>query len=203
MIKQNSPEWKSERLGVLTSTRAASLMGTKGARETLMAEIICEIVTAKSKVGVKTPSMERGLSIESEAVSYYELMYNEKVTDTDSYIVSSIHPLIADSPGGLIGSVGGLEIKNLDRHNHLKVLLSDQPERKYEHQINWHLLVNENCEGWDYFGYCNELPEPLRSYRRRYERDMEIMMEYHNKAMKFIEELEQNLKRYDLSLEIT
>jgi len=201
MIIQRSDEWIAERLGVLTSTRAASLM-SKAARATLMAEMIAEFVTATGKDIPKTSSMVRGSEIEPEAVRYYEMQNNCDVYGCDDYLNGDLDGFshrIATSPDGLIGDDGGLEIKSLDRHNHLKVLLYDKIDPKHEHQIRWHLMVTDR-QWWDYFGYCPDLPEPLTSYTKRIFADVGIQDEYKEAARVFLEDMDDILDKYGLRI---
>ena len=198
IAKQQTSEWYSERLGILTSTRAAALMGTRGARDTLMAEILAEYATAKGKEIYRSAAMERGIRTETEALSFYEFMYAVNITVKGAYIISDQHPMLGDSPDGLVGETGIVEVKCLDRHNHIRVMLSGQIDKKHEHQIYWHLFINSDRNWCDYFGYCPDLPVSMKGFKKRYYRDNEIIRKYEDEAFKFIHELQGLLIKYDL-----
>lgn len=197
---QRSSEWKSDRLGVITGTRAHSLMGSKIVQKTLMAEMIAEIAMAKSKEFTQTLAMKKGADVEPEAVKYYEFMNNYSVHGEDDYIVSDFNHRFAVSPDGLVGDIGGVEIKSLDPHNHIKVIIDDDIDKKYLAQIEWALFVQPNREWWDYFGYQPELPEPIKGYKKRFILSDKKRSEYLERGEEFLSELDEILERLELSL---
>lgn len=197
MSQQRSSEWDSERIGVLTGTRAAALMGGKAARKTLLAEMVREVAMASKKGIYQSQSMKKGVDDEAEAREYYEFINDVKITDYDTYIVSDFHHRIAVSPDGLITDCGGIEIKNLEPHNHIAVMLDGEVDKKYEHQIYWAIMICKT-EWWDYFGYCKELPDNLKAYTKKYYAEPKIIDNYKTTALEFLAEFEATLERFDL-----
>lgn len=180
-MKQRTEEWFAARLGKITGTRAADLMGTATTRKTLLATLIKEAVTADSKTIRTTPEMQRGIDLEPHAISHYELL--NCVTVADGGFVELSH-IVAASPDGLIGEHGGIEVKCLSQENHIKVILADEIDKKHYWQIVWCMFV-AGCDWWDYFGYCPELPEPLTTYTKRFERDPMVMESLSESIVKF------------------
>jgi len=196
MPEQRTEQWKADRLGLITGTKAHNLLSSKTTRITLMAELIREFATADTKEIPQTAAMKRGSDIEPEAVSYYEFLTGSTVHGKDSFITSGIHPLFACSPDGLIDEDGGLEIKRLDDVNHMKVILSSI-DKKYLNQIRWCLFVTGR-DWWDYLGYCETMPEPLTGHIIRFEREKCGMDEVENVALEFVEQLEQTLIKFEI-----
>lgn len=198
MSSQRTDEWKQDRLGVITGTRAHNLLQSPATRNTLLAELVKEYAIAQWKDFAPTKAMERGSNIEDEAISYYQVLFDSDVYGDDSYIISKDNPQFACSPDGLIGKDGGLEIKRLDEENHIKVLVSESPEKKYIHQIEWCLFVTGR-EWWDYFGYCETLPETIKHYRQRITLPDERKAEITKISNNFLTKLQATLERLDLT----
>jgi len=196
MIRQGSPEWKDEKLGAITGTRAHDLISSNVTRRTLMALLIRELVTANTKEFFKQ-SLQEKLEIEPEAASYYSLMNNVIVTHQDAYIVSEISPMLAVSPDGLVGDDGGFECKRLDDENHIKMLLGMDPEKKYVHQCHWNMYITGR-QWWDLFYYCETLPESMRSLTIRIDRDQDMMVKMHMHAEAMIGDVKTFLTAHGL-----
>ena len=200
-IEQGSREWLEEKSGAITGTRAHELMSSAITRRTLMASLVRELVTADRKQTFQTPAMKRGLDIEREAVSYYCIQNDVVVTDQLAYIESSMSPLFAASPDGLVGDFGGYEGKRLDEENHIKVLLGGLtaiPDgKKYTAQCNWNMFITGR-QWWDLHFYCETLPDSMRSKVFRIERDPEYMDEMSLTARKLLIDLRLFLDEYGM-----
>lgn len=195
---QKSNQWKAERLGVITSTKAHMLLSSNKTRENLMCQMIAEIASGQWKDINPTKAMTRGSEIEDEAVAYFEMMYDCEVHGADDYITHS-NPYLACSPDGLIGFLSGLEIKRLDEHNHIRVMMYEKIEPKYFSQIEWCMYVTGRPY-WSYFGYCETLPEPLTGYLKDFEMSRERRNEIDLIANKFTQELDGHLDKFGLKL---
>jgi putative phage-type endonuclease len=165
-MEQRSDEWFAERLGKITGTRAAALMGTPLAQKSLMAVLVSEIAMAQRQDVVTTNAMRRGVKMEAEARIYYEVRHNVEVVET-AFVEHPVLPFCGCSPDGLVGETGGVEIKCLLPDNHIRVMLLDTIDKKHEWQIKWNLFCSQR-EYWDYFGYCADMPGELASYEKRF-----------------------------------
>jgi putative phage-type endonuclease len=165
-MEQRSEEWFAERLGKITGTRAAALMGTPLAQKSLMAVLVSEIAMAQGQEVVTTNAMRRGVKMEAEARKYYEVRHNVAVMET-AFVEHPEHLLCGCSPDGFVGENGGLEIKCLLPDNHIRVMLLDTIDKKHEWQIKWNLFCSRR-EYWDYFGYCADMPCELACYEKRF-----------------------------------
>jgi len=160
-MEQRSNEWRAARLGKITGTRAAALMGTEAAQMTLLCEMVREYATASSKEIPMNAAMKKGVDDEDLACSAYALETGRTVTHA-GLIVSKKNPRLAMSPDGLINTCGGVEIKNLGEENHIRVLLSGKPDPKHVIQCEWGLFVSER-QWWDLYYYAKEMPTILVS----------------------------------------
>ena len=197
MVEQGTQEWLDEKLGVISGTRAAAVMGTKIARRTLLAELVRELMTSDRKSFKANAAMKHGLAIEPEAASYYGMIHGVTVTDQSAYIESDIHPMFAASPDGLIDEDGGYEGKRLDEENHLKILLGADPDKKYIAQCNWNMFITGR-QWWDLHFYCETLPESMKSHVIRIDRDEGMMEALYEAATSLLEELIAFLNQHGL-----
>jgi len=197
MIKQGTEQWLTEKLGVITGTRAYDLVNSATTRRTLLATLVRELILASGKDDYKSRRMEDSLEIEPEQVSYYSIMNGVVVTDTDAYIESDIHPMFACSPDGLVGEDGGFEGKRLLEENHLKLMLGAPPEKKYVYQCHWNMWICER-KWWDLFYYCETLPDELRSHTVRFDRDEAIIADFEKWAGKLLNQLVSFLEGHGL-----
>lgn len=202
MIKQGSQEWKDEKLGVISGTRALQLMSSNITRKRLKAQLVRELVTSDKKDFFKQSLQDR-LDMEPEASSYYSLMNDAVVVGQDSYIESDIHPMLACSPDGLVDvyegkpAAGGVDFKRLDEENHILMLDGGTPEKTYVMQCHWCMFITGR-EWWELFYYCETLPDEMRTCTIRFERDENIMAEMKVRANDMINEVQAFLNEYGL-----
>ena len=196
MIEQGTQAWKDEKLGVITGTRAYDLMSSNTTRRTLLATLIRELTTSKTKTFFKQ-SLQDKLDTEPEMTSYYSLMNGVQVTDQSAYIESDLSPMFAVSPDGFIGDDGGFEGKRLDEENHIKMLLGMVPEKKYVMQCYWGMFITGRS-WWDLVFYCETLPDEMRIHTIRIERDEKILKTMEDHALKMLNDLTSFLNKYGI-----
>ena len=97
-MKQGTDEWRNARLGKVTASRIADIMGkTKtgygAARKNYMAQLICERLTGKAEEGFKSAPMQRGNDLEPVARAVYIIETGRDVEETGMIE----HPTIAMS----------------------------------------------------------------------------------------------------------
>lgn len=105
-IEQGSKEWHDSRMCKVTGTKLKAVMGTKDARNGLIAELIAEEATEQAKAFVTTAEMERGNAEEIFAVKAFEQKTGKKV-DRIGLCIHDEHDWIALSPDGLIKDTEG------------------------------------------------------------------------------------------------
>lgn len=197
-MEQRSEDWFAERLGKITGTRAVDLMGTPKAQEKLMATLIKEIATAQNKEISPTKAMKNGIITEPKAIAYYELINNVKIEEV-GLLYHPDNMYCACSPDGLIEKDGGIEVKCPEDETHVVLVMNEKVDPKYVWQMNWCMYVSGR-KYWDYFNYSENLPEPIKTFTKRFERDESIMSQFDEKLDVFIPKLEMYLEKFELMI---
>ena len=201
MSEQRTPEWFAERLGKITASRIADVVGkTKSgsygaARKNYMAELLCQRLTGQQEDKFTSDAMRHGTDTEPAARAMYMLETGTDVTET-GFIP---HPTIAmsgASPDGLAGEDGLIEIKCPNTATHLEFLQSRKPKHEYLLQMQWQMA----CTGrqWcDFVSYDDRLPEKLAYRCIRIPRDDKLIAELEEEVVKFLTELDKTVHQLE------
>jgi putative phage-type endonuclease len=202
-MDQLSQEWFAARLGRVTASRVADVIaatktGPSASRANYMAELICERLTGRPAERFSNAAMDWGREKEDEA----RTAYGEAVEQT-GFVP---HPTIAmtgASPDGLVGDFGLVEIKCPNTATHLDTLLTAKVPAKYVTQMMWQMA----CTGraWcDFASYDPRLPEAMRLFVSRVDRDDAMIADLEAKVSAFLDELDAKVidlrARYDAPL---
>ena len=164
---QNSPEWISARSGIPTASNFDKIVTSKGdpskQRTKYMWQLAGERITKKPEESYQNASMIRGTEMQSEAKSLYEIINDVPVQevgfcldDTGNY---------GASPDGLLGDIGGIEIKCPLLSTHVGYLLDNNIPVDYIQQVQGNLLVTGR-EYWEFMSYYpNIKPLIIRVHR--------------------------------------
>jgi putative phage-type endonuclease len=194
-MDQRSPEWYEARRGKVTASRIADVLsrtksGWGSSRGNYQSELLVERLGG-SNPSFTSPAMQWGLDKEAEARDAYSFY-----TGADVALCGFIdHPAIdmsGASPDGLVGSDGLLEIKCPNSAQHIDTLLGESIAQKYMSQIYWQLA----CTGrqWcDFASYDPRLPEDMRLFVHRIQRDDKTITMIEKEVTLFIRELETKL----------
>lgn len=195
-MEQRTTEWHTARLGKVTASRVADVIaktakGYGASRATLMADLIVERLTGQPASTFTNAHMEWGTEQEPHARAAYSARTGELVEEV-GFID---HPRIANSgasPDGLVGDDGLVEFKCPATATHLDTLLAGEVPSKYIPQMQWQMA----CTGrkWcDFASYDPRLPEHLRMFVKRVERDDAYIKMLETEVTKFLAELEEKL----------
>lgn len=193
MIEQGSPEWFSARCGKVTASRVADVVaktktGWGASRANYMAELIAERLTGTVAPSFTNAAMQWGTEKEPDARAAYEFRTDAAV----ELIGFAVHPKIlmsGASPDGLVGADGLLEIKCPNTATHLETLLGQSVAGKYDTQIQWQLACTDRL--WcDYCSFDPRLPEQMRLFVSRIQRDDKRIGELEKMVSDFIAELD-------------
>lgn len=174
MVEQGSPEWIAERCGKVTASRISDLMartktGWGASRANYCAQLVAERLTNTVIEGYTNAAMEWGTAMEAEARSTYEY-YSDCTVQTAGFVPHPTIGLCGASPDGYVGDDGLVEIKCPQTATHIDTLLGQAVPSKYILQILWQL----ECTGrkWcDFVSFDPRMPEEMRLFIRRVERD--------------------------------
>ncbi len=193
MIVQGSPEWFAARLGRVTASRVADVVaktktGFGASRANYAAELIAERLTQTSAPSFSNAAMQHGTETEPLARSAYEFHTGLAVAE----IGFAPHPSIVmsgASPDGLVGDDGLVEIKCPNTATHLETLLGSAIPGKYIIQMQWQMA----CTGraWtDWASFDPRLPEEMRLFIQRVNRDNEYIAELEREVTAFLVEID-------------
>jgi putative phage-type endonuclease len=195
---QRTEAWHTARLGKVTASRVADVIaktksGYGASRANLMADLICERLTGQPASTFTNAHMEWGTEQEPHARAAYSARTGELVEEV-GFIN---HPRIANSgasPDGLVGDDGLVEFKCPATSTMLDTLLAGEVPSKYIPQMQWQMA----CTGrkWcDFCSYDPRLPEHLRMFVKRVERDDDYIKMLEGEVTVFLAELEEKLSK--------
>lgn len=207
-IPQGTDAWRQQRLGKVTASRVADVIartksGWGASRANYAAELVAERLTGAAVEGYTSPAMQWGSDTEAEARRAYEF-YRDVDVVAAGFI---LHPHIEQSgasPDGLVEPGGLVEIKCPNTATHIDTLLSATVPGKYVTQMQWQMA----CTGrqWcDFVSFDPRMPEAMRLFVKRVQRDDEAIAELEKHVVAFLEELDAKVAAlrtaYELPLE--
>lgn len=208
MIEQGTAEWLQERCGKVTASRIADLMaktktGWGASRANYAAQLIAERLTGCVAPSFTNAAMIHGTETEPEARRAYEFFVDRDVQQV-GFIPHPTIDMAGASPDGLVGGDGLLELKCPNTATHIDTLLNGVVPDKYLKQMMFQMA----CTGrqWcDFASYDNRLPERMRLWVKRVERDEELIGEIETEVRAFLIEIADTvgklLAKYEPQLE--
>lgn len=193
MIEQGSADWFEARRGKVTASRVADVIaktksGYSASRANYAAQLIAERLTGTVAESFTNAAMQWGTDNEPDARLAYEFRHDVEVEQ----VAFIDHPTIAmsgASPDGLVGSVGLVEIKCPNTATHLETLQSETIPLKYETQMLWQMACT-GAEWCDFASFDPRLPENLRLWVKRFERDASRIAEIEAEVTAFLSEID-------------
>lgn len=156
-IEQGSPEWDLIRLDKLTGSHATEIAANGAGLKTYCKSIALAIIGAKIE-NYTNATMDRGTNLEPIGKMAYELQTNTTINNI-GFITNDLYPKVGISPDGLIGDIGGVEMKARNNIKHFSLILGETPEIPFN-QIQMTLLITER-KWWDFISFNPELSKPL------------------------------------------
>lgn len=182
-VQQNTPEWEALKLGKASSSGYAKFMANYGKAfgepaQRYALQIGLEIVTGrKADYSFKNDDMERGHEQEPIARMMYEEEFFVDVTN-GGFFDWDTH---GDSPDGLAGTDGVVEIKSVIASTHEATLKRGKFDPCYKWQMAGHLDGTQR-QWVDFVSYCADFPEwnqlvVFRAYREEMEVELKQLAE--------------------------
>lgn len=159
-VQQNSDEWLALRMGKATASNFACIMANDGRAfgepaKAYALRIALEIATGRRQENsYSNEHMERGHEQEPVAREMYQEQRFVDVSNGGFFCWGSY----GDSPDGLVGLDGGIEIKSVIDKTHYATLQRGSFDPAYK----WQLIGHLDCTGRDWFdfvSYCEAFPE--------------------------------------------
>ena len=160
-LEQRSPEWYQARVGFVTGSRVAKVLGAKGTRETYMSHLLAERLIGKPQKYRYVRSLEERVEMEPEARKTYEFDQNCDVLPV-GFVHHPTIPRFGCSPDGLVAEDGMIEIKCLDAHNHVRLLEGGCAAQAILDEHLPQVEAGLACTGrvWcDFISYCPDLED--------------------------------------------
>jgi putative phage-type endonuclease len=192
MIVQGSPEWFAQRAGKVTASRVSDVIaktktGWGASRANYAAQLVAERLTGNVEPTFTNAAMQWGTDKEPEAREAYEFLTGVFV-DQVGMVDHPVIPMTGASPDGLVGSDGLVEIKCPNTATHIETLLSGKVPAKYATQMAWQMA----CTGraWcDFVSFDPRMPEHIRLFVQRVERDDALVSELEREVTVFLSEV--------------
>jgi len=189
---QGSDEWKAARLGKVTASRVADIVaktksGPSASRANYMADLIAERLTGAPTEGYTSREMQWGTDNEGAARSAYE-WYRDAEVEQVAIVEHPFIKMSAASPDGLVSDDGLVEIKCPNTATHIETLLHGGVPLKYVTQMQWQMACTSRL--WcDFVSFDPRLPEAMRLFVTRIERDDKYILELEAAVDQFLVEL--------------
>lgn len=201
---QGSDEWLEARLGCVTASCFADVMakGEGAVRKKYMRRLVAERLTGKPVETFSNPHLERGTEQEGYARMEYESATGNLVEEVGFIRHSEL--MAGGSPDGLIDLDGGIEIKSVIPTVQIETIERGGafngrvPRTAYppshKAQIQGNLWITGR-KWWDFVSYSPDMPEPLRLFICRVDRDEEYIKNLEAEVIKFLAEAEEMYQR--------
>jgi putative phage-type endonuclease len=186
-VDQNSNDWLELRKGKITGSKLKDIVVKKGAGEKIG---FYQLIADRLSITDESESpMERGHTLEQEAINEFTKLTGKKVERTGMWI-SDENENIACSPDGKIGDTEAIEIKCLSASRHLEAYFTNKVPSDYEYQVLQYFIVNEKLETL-YFCFYDPrvIAKPL--FYIEVKRDQEKVDEYKNYQLEKLAKVEE------------
>lgn len=194
VCEQGTAQWLEARRGKITASRIAEVMdflkkGGEGAsRRNYRTELLAERLSGRGEDHYVSPEMEWGTEFEPQARAAYEIA-NDVMVDRVGFVLHPVFDFAGSSPDGLVGNDGYVEFKCPKTTTHLKWMQAGGVPEEHQEQC----LFNMRCEerAWaDFVSYDPRLPEGLRIFVARMDRDEERIVRIDEEVQRFQNEVE-------------
>lgn len=192
--EQGTDEWFASRTGVITASSFNKVITSQGnrtsgkTRKDYCATRAGEIITGIYEKTFQSADMTRGIEMEAEARTFFELQTGFTV-DQVGFIKHDEHPQIGCSPDGLIGDDSGFEVKCPKVSTHIEYLRKNKVPTVYYPQVQGSMLVTGR-PSWYFVSYYPGL-KPLIIKVERDEEYCKLMLD---ELLLFVDEVNQMVK---------
>lgn len=199
-VEQNTDAWMALRTGKATASNFGCFMANDGKAfgdpaKKYALQIALERVTGKkAEFSFSNEHMERGHEQEPIARMLYEDEFFVDVTNGGFFDCGDW----GDSPDGLVGDDGLIEVKSVIAPVHYATLIRGSFDPSYRWQYAGHL----DCTGRDWvdcISYCSEFPKDKQLIVNRVDRDMfkdelQRLAERRNEFLELVQTIFQRIK---------
>lgn len=198
-VEQNTDEWQALRLGKATASKFGCFMANDGkafgdpAKQYALQIALERLTGTKSEFSFKNDLMDRGHEQEPIARMLYE---DERFVDVDGGGFFDCGEY-GDSPDGLVGTYGVVEIKSVIATTHYATLRRNSFDPSYR----WQLIGHLDCTGrdWvDFISFCSDFPEGKqlsihRLYRDECAAELSRLAERRNEFLALVQAITESI----------
>jgi len=192
-LVQGSPDWLAARTGYATSSEFSSILakGQGKTRAAYLRRVVCERLTGKPMETFATGAWAKNLTRGSEQEPYARMSVEAKlgVMVEEVGIIRHDNLMASCSCDGLIGENEGCEIKSVIPTVQLETILAGGFPTEHKPQIFGNLWLSKRA-AWYFCSYSPDMPEHLRLYTYRVERDEAYIATLAVEVMSFLAEVE-------------
>lgn len=196
MILQTDPGWTAARIGCVSASRMGDMLaktksGWGASRANYAAQLVAERLSRTPSESYTNAAMQWGLDKEPEARAAYEFRIDRRTLPA-AWVRHPSLDWSGASPDGFVGDDGLVEFKCPNTATHIETLLGAGIPEKYRWQMQWQMA----CTGrqWcDFVSYDPRLPENMRLYQRRFERENDTIAMLEKEAAVFLREIEDTV----------
>jgi hypothetical protein len=199
-VEQNTDVWQALRLGKATASSFSCFMANYGKAfgdpaKTYALRIALERITGvKAEFSFSNDHMERGHEQEPIARMLYEEEFFANVSNGGFFDWGEY----GDSPDGLVGKDGVLEIKSVVASTHYANLI----RRSYDPTYKWQLTGHLDCtkRDWvDFVSYCSDFPKEKQLIVYRADRDdladeLKMLGERREEFLELVQNIQNKIK---------
>lgn len=193
MSDQQTAEWFAARCGKVTASRIGDMMaktktGWGASRANYAAQLVAERLTSTPSETFSNAAMKWGTEMEPEARAAYEFYSGNSVQEV-GFIVHRAISASGASPDGLVGEFGLVEIKCPQTATHIETLLEGAVPAKYNYQMQWQMAC-ANRSWCDWVSYDPRMPESMRLFITRVNRDDALIASLETEVRAFLAEVD-------------
>jgi hypothetical protein len=206
-VEQNTDAWQALRLGKATASNFGCFMANLGkafgepAKRYALQLALERITGAKASFSFTNEHMERGHEQEPIARMLYEEEAFCTVTNGGFFGCATY----GDSPDGLVGDKGVVEIKSVIAPTHYDTMMRGRFDPAYK----WQLVGHLDCTGreWvDFISFCADFPRDSqlfvsRLYRHQCEEELQALTQRRAQFLRLVEEIERDVRGEDPPIE--
>lgn len=192
-LAQNTDEWWEARKGKITGSKLKDIIVKRGTGKKIgFYQLIADKLSIEDN---SEDPMERGHTLEKEAIELFSEKKGIEVKTDIGLCFSDENPNIALSPDGLIGKNynEAVEVKCLSASRHLEAYFEQKIPDEYEFQKLQYFIVNEKLERL-YFVFYDPRVTVLPIFwvevnREDVEEDIKIYLDYQKNVLKEVDDL--------------
>jgi hypothetical protein len=193
-LVQGSDAWFQAKVGYASASSFSDIMAKGGgvSRKKYLRRIVAERLTGKPSESFSNAHTDRG--IEQEPYARMALEALRGYVAEECGIIRHPKLMVSISPDGLIDLDGGMQIKSVIPTVQIETIEAGGYPSEHKAQIQGELWVSGR-QYWDFCSFSPDMPEHLRVYAFRVERDEAYIATLAAEIKSFLDEADAWVKK--------